>query len=345
MKKQTLIIAVSLLLAVIMVKPAVAQSNNTIEVSFQPQVDMVFTVGDPVLLTLSVRHPTDYHVIQPQLDEVWGDFVVHSQSQGKTIDNGDGTETTTQVIDLRAFAPGTFSTPPLTIKVSDSGGDLQEVSIPPTSVEITSVLMEGDDQLRDIKPQADLPYSNILPWIVAGLLGILGFAGFIFWRRRQHALLTEAVIDTRLPHEVALDQLRSIEGLRLPDQNRFKEHYTLLSDCIRTYMENRYEIPVLERTTYEIQISLKLAEIHPEVQRLFIELLTESDLVKFAKVTPNKSDALQALESARHIVEVTKPVMTENDSVSNGDQSAASTPGNGTYKIPENIPNGKEATI
>ena len=32
---------------------------------------------------------------------------------------------------------------------------------------IGAVLVEGDSQLRDIKPQAELPYLNLLPWIIA----------------------------------------------------------------------------------------------------------------------------------------------------------------------------------
>jgi hypothetical protein len=68
--------------------------------------------------------------------------------------------------------------------------------------------------------------------------------------------------------------------LGLPESGHFKEHYTLVSDCIRVYMERTFQIPVLERTTSEIRSSLKGTAITPDVSRKFLFLLDESDLVK-----------------------------------------------------------------
>ena len=107
-------------------------------------------------------------IILPELEADWGEFVVVSQSPPATVDNTDGTKTTSQVIDARLFAPGEFSTPPTPITVVDGSGGLGEVIAPPAPIVVTSVLVEGDTNLRDIKPQAELPYSNPLPWIVGG---------------------------------------------------------------------------------------------------------------------------------------------------------------------------------
>jgi hypothetical protein len=343
MNKRIMILPLLILMAMIIVSPAMAQKSEPIEVSLQVQEGVGFTVGDPIPLTLEVRHPAGYHVIQPELDEAWGDFVVHSQSPATTVDNGDGTESTSQVIDVRIFAPGEFSTPSMTVKVSDGNGGLLEVTAESTTVHINSVLVEGDNQLRDIKPQAELPYKNFWPWIIAVLLIGLSLVGFFYLWRRKRVNLATAPLDNRLPHEVALDQLNSIEGLRLPDRGRYKEHYTLVSDCIRIYMERRYQIPVLERTTAEIQASMKIAEIHPEIRREFIELLTESDLVKFAKFTPGKTDAKQIIISARHIVEVTKPFEVEVESAGEGDSGTSNPDAN--QKMPQSFGEGKEAVV
>ncbi len=52
-----------------------------------------------------------------------------------------------------------------------------------------------------------------------------------------------AAVDNRLPHEIALDDLTRIGQLGLPEQNRFKEHYTLVSDTIRIYIERTQGVP------------------------------------------------------------------------------------------------------
>jgi len=273
--------------------------------------DGEYTVGDPLPLLLSVHHPAGHQVLQPQLDASWGDFLVNSQSAGTTITNPDGSETTNLLIDARLFSPGTYNSPPLTITVSDAAGQLTETTAQPVSVDIASVLVEGDADLRDIKPQAALPYIDYLPWIAGVGALALGMGGLYFIYRRQRSQLTLAAVDNRLPHEVAFDELNRVEDLKLPHAGRFKEHYTLVSDCIRVYMEKTYQFPVLERTTGEIKANLKRTMVSNEIANQFIDLLDESDLVKFSKFTPDVASARRLLVQGREIVEITKPVTVE----------------------------------
>jgi hypothetical protein len=308
-RRRLTLISLLLATALFVVVPAV-QAASPIEATLKAEGNE-WTVGDPVQLTLAVTHPADHTVIMPELGENWGDLIVRSQSPATTTSNEDGTETTSQAIDVRLFAPGTFATPPLAITVSDGVGELVEVTAPPIELTITSVLVEGDAELRDIKPQAELPFSNLLPWIASGVAvaAILGGASLL-WRRRR-ARLALATVDNRPPHVVALDELARVEKLGLPESGRFKEHYTLVSDCIRTYVERTYSIPVLERTTYEVQESLKTVDFRPDVARLFISFLDESDLVKFSKFRPDVLSAYQLLAGGRQIVEMTQPILVE----------------------------------
>jgi len=234
---------------------------------------------------------------------------VRDLSAPTTVDNGDGTKTTSLVLDARLFAPGTVETPPLNITVADDAGQLSEVVAPPITVTISSVLVEGDTDLRDIKPQAELPFATLWPWIAGGLLVLflLG-AGAWLWRARRKRLAL-ALVDNRLPHEKALDELERIEKLGLPEKGRFKEHYTLVSECIRHYIGQTYDIPVIERTTAEIQTSLKATTIKPAVASHFLALLDESDLVKFSKFKPDVASAHELVLMGRQIVEVTKPII------------------------------------
>ena len=106
---------------------------------------------------------------------------------------------------------------------------------------------------------------------------------------------------------LALDGLRIVKGLRLPEQGRFKEHYTLVSDTVRIYVERRFGVPALERTTGEIRPDLARTAMTPEVSALLLAFLQESDLVKFSQWTPDVESAQQLLVHGRMIVEATKP--------------------------------------
>ncbi len=311
MNKRLVFIPLLLLIALFMVGTAAAQTPVT-AVVIAPEGP--FTVGDPVELQLAVTHPVGYHIIQPELPENWGDFFVNSQSPATTVTLDDGTEMTMVLIDTRLFAPGEFSTPPLTITVTDGAGQLSEVTAAPVPVTLASVLVEGDSELRDIKPQAEMPFVNLLPWIAAVLLlAAFGSLFFLWWKRRQ-ARLALAAVDNRLPHEIAFDDLTRIGQLGLPEQNRFKEHYTLVSDTIRIYIERTQSVPMLERTTGEIRSGLRSSSLTANNTQQLIVFLEESDLVKFSKFAPSEAEAYELITQARQIVEVTKPiVITKED--------------------------------
>ena len=104
------------------------------------------------------------------------------------------------------------------------------------------------------------------------------------------------MVDKRLPHERALDELNAIEAMRLPQQGRFKEHYSLVSDCVRGYVERAFGVPALERTTGEIQADLAAAGFAPEVQAALVAFLQDSDLIKFTTLTPDAASAVKLLQ-------------------------------------------------
>jgi hypothetical protein len=289
-------------LLLLAVAPAAAQGDGPVTATLSAP-DSQLTVGDPIQLTLTLTHPAGYQVILPTLPDAWGDFAIVSQSPATVVDNADGTATTAIRIDARLFQPGAFTTPALEVSVTDGQGGLQTVMAAPAAVSVTSVLTEGDTELRDIKPQAILPMPAAWPWIAAGL-AVVALVAAVVWRSRRRGKIA---LDNRQAHEVALDGLTIIEGRRLPEQGRFKEHYTLVSDIVRVYVERRFAVPALERTTGEIRPDLARVDIAPEVSALLIAFLQESDLVKFSKWTPDVESAQQLLAHGRMIVEATKP--------------------------------------
>ena len=271
-----------------------------------------WTVGDRIPLRLRATYPAGLTVSLPELPEAWGPFEVLQQSLIKPVGNEDGRLTTVREATVTLWAPGNHQTPALSVRYRGADDQLYEVSVPPLSITVVSVLAEGETEKRDLKPQASLPRPPIWPWILGGLL-LTASVGAVGWatlaRLRRRAVSSSAptpVIDPRPPHEIAYSELDRIAALNLPARGELKRHYTLVADCLRAYVQGRYHIPAMDQTTEELLAAFRRAGVDRGHVHLFRELLAEADVVKFAKFFPPIEQAQMTIGQARHIVDVTK---------------------------------------
>lgn len=311
--QKTIFFAITIIL--LLVVPVMAQAPADVTVRFAAQTDTL-TVGDPVALTLQVTYPADYQIDLPELPQAWGDLEVLSQSAAQTT-AADGTQTTTQVVQVTAFAPGAFSTPELAVSFTDGAGQTISRVAPPITLTVQSVLVKDDATLRDIKPQAQLPVPPVWPWILAGLAlaALLGWGGWQLYRylkprlaRASGVAVAAPVLDLRPPHQIALEELARIEGLDLPGQGRFKEYYSLVSECQRRYLQGVSGLAAMDLTTDEIRAGLRQTGIEAARARAFVALFSVCDLVKFARFIPTREDAGRLIPQARALIEVAATV-------------------------------------
>ncbi|RMF00007.1 MAG: hypothetical protein D6768_13810, partial [Chloroflexi bacterium] len=318
---QWLTVALLAILMVLAGSPvARAQSPEDADVNFyvvQSAEDAPLTVGDRITLRLEVTHPPDSRVQLPQIEKEWGDFEVVSQTGQDTVVQDDGTAVTRKDIVVSLFAPGQYQTPPLVVTHRKADNTFEELGAPVIPLTISSVLVEGDDTLRDIKEQFTLPVPPTWPLVLAGLLlGAALAAGLLYvgqwaynrwWQKTPLADAPQPVIDTRPPEVIAYAELDRISALDLPAQSKIKQHYSLVADCLRDYIERRYQIPALEQTTDELNSAFRRSAVPLEIAGRFINLFYLSDLVKFARLKPGVSDAYQLLDTARALVADTTP--------------------------------------
>jgi hypothetical protein len=270
-----------------------------------------WTVGDRIPLRLRATYSADIQVSLPELPQAWGPFEVQEQASLEPIVNGDGSVTAIREAHVTLWAPGDYQTPPLAVRYWDTNDQLQEVLAPPLTITVVSVLGAGETEKRDLKPQISLPRPPLWPWLLGGssLAAALGVAGWLLLarlRRRATPLSTMAMpLDTRPPEEIAYGELDRIAALDLPAQGEMKRHYTLVTDCMRAYVQGRYRIPALDRTTEELVSALRQTRVDRRHTSLLRELLTDADLVKFAKTRPPINQARAVVDQARHIVDAT----------------------------------------
>ena len=153
MKRLLTLMPLLALLTAIFASSAAAQSPASATIQLIGDAETL-TVGDPLTFELAVQHLDGTQAVFPQLDAQWGDFEVTGQTATEISGAEAGMVTTSQQINATAFAPGAFAPPAVSVAIYDSGGNVTEVSAESQPITINSVLIEGDTELRDIKPQA-----------------------------------------------------------------------------------------------------------------------------------------------------------------------------------------------
>jgi hypothetical protein len=110
---------------------------------------------------------------------------------------------------------------------------------------------------------------------------------------------------------VAIERLDQLAGSDLLENGQIKLYYIELSEIIRQYIGGRYFVVALEMTTTEVLDGLEKSELLKEDWECFEQLLTQSDLVKFAKYKPQTKTAKDHLQLAYEIVDSTKLILEE----------------------------------
>lgn len=81
---------------------------------------------------------------------------------------------------------------------------------------------------------------------------------------------------------------------------------------MRGYLEERFKVPALERTTDDLLLELRTSPIAPDLQQQLANMLRLADLVKFAKAVPSATENERMLTGAREFIKATIPTNTES---------------------------------
>jgi hypothetical protein len=193
--------------------------------------------------------------------------------------------------------------PAIAVEFYTPDGDTLFAFADEVSVPVRQIAGEGANT-RPLKEQWVAPRSYWM-WIVAGAALVAAAALLIWWLRRRARRVEEAPPEPVLPPDfVALTELTRIDKMELLRDGQFKKYYTLVVEAVRRYVEARFQVDAMDRTTTELLD--ELARRRRRVEKLD-GLLGEADLVKFAKYVPSVETATAAMSTAREIVVKTTP--------------------------------------
>lgn len=280
-------------------------------------------IGDHVTLTLVLNSQFTKQILWPEIgDTISAEVEVIGRTESDTLkQRGDGTLEIERVYKITSFDSGFFVIPPF--RFVEAGDSSRMAETEAILIEVYTMEVDTAEAFKDIKNPYGVPYTwdEFIPEAIV-TLGVLIFLLLVYllyryWKNRPKKEIVEEVF-VRDPYEIAIESLQLLDGKKLWQQDKIKEYYTELTDIIRTYIENRYDIIALEMTTDEIMESLTYTQASPGDREKLGQLLSMADMVKFAKSKPIVSEHEMNMSRAYDFVRDTR----QPDDLSNAVENA-----------------------
>ena len=194
----------------------------------------------------------------------------------------------------------------------------------PLSIKIVDMPIDTTQQaITDIKDVYNPPIDWMFYLTIVGsiLLAILLIALILYLvnkylksRENKEEEIIEP-IDPRKAHEIAYEELELLRQKQLWQSQQFKLYYTELTEILRRYISNRYDIDAMEQTSDDIVTEFRrnkeLKEKKEEI-KLLSDVLQVADLVKFAKWQPLPDECERSFHQVTQFVDQTKETIIVN---------------------------------
>jgi hypothetical protein len=251
------------------------------------------TLGQPLGLEIELEYPLTFDLLSPDLRLVWSDFQFTLTELTGPIIIDDRQQVFLRG-NIQFFELGQQTIPPIAFIFLDSKMDTVLSESSDLTVSVNSVLMQNEQEIRDIKPPVYIT-GGVSVWLVLvitvvlfAVIGMLVFLGLRRYRRRtSHE--EDKIIEVDF-----IAEFNRIAQMGLLEKGEIKLYYSLLSDNLRKFLENRWVEEAMEKTTGEIENILRKQNIDNDLIRRTGLYLSTADLVKFARFHPDIDNANHA---------------------------------------------------
>lgn len=273
-----------------------AGASGAVQASFELDPPAV-EVGEPVALTLVVRHPSAVRVQAGELepDESW--VLFDASGRATRPDPGaPGRALTTRTFRLASLEPGERELPSVTI-AWDQGDVRRQVDVAPAVVSVASVLApdeSGPRPLKGFRDVEDVPRAPLRPlaWAVLGSVGALALASLAFVvAKRRRGAPAEAPAE---PSPTAV--LATLEPRAEPAA--VAAVYSAMTRELRRAASARADVEVPGGAT-DAEWVAELARVDAELGRRVAAFLRRAEPVKYAAQRPTAFAVREALDEAR----------------------------------------------
>ena len=277
-----------------------------------PDTNIIY-IGDQIHFIVSAAFPEDSEVSLNTVSDTLSEKIIILGTPGRdTISMADGSRAIIDDYIITSFEAGTYVIPPFYAETA-YGDSINRVYSGYSELTVKKPLItpaDTTDVIFDIvgPRKAPLTLREILPYVILAALMIL-----ILWLLARY-LPRKPVRKLKRPgppaepaHIIAMRELERLKLEQLWQKGEIKEYYSRLSEILRIYIDNRFEISSPELTTDEtVRMLLRAALLKKDEMTLIRELLSLSDMVKFAKYLPHEETHESSYVNSVMFVEKTR---------------------------------------
>ncbi|MBL4862124.1 MAG: hypothetical protein JKY09_03790 [Crocinitomicaceae bacterium] len=284
-------------------------------------------IGQAITLTYSVKSESSDSIrFEPQVEAIQSrllkggtlsedgiEFEIRDAFRDTFIFNKKKKEWVGQYV-ITAWDSGMYLLPGPDIIINDSTFTFKDIVVHCLFVDP----IDGID-LYDIKENyADIPdrpfsFPEFLEknwwWL---LFILIALSGFIYFKRKEKTEPEEEEENPISLKQRALIAIEALEAEKLWEIDKLKKHFVELSYILRSYLTSRYNISLLEKTTYETKLLLTKKGLNEDTVETISRILSQSDMVKFAKSQPDLIAILRISTLAKQIIAETSPLEFDN---------------------------------
>lgn len=268
----------------------------------------IIVIGDQINLSFKAVVPNDVELEFPALKDsiVSGIEILNAGDlKSKALDNN--LKELLLEYKITAFDTGLYVIPSYQIHVKHKGYT-NVVRTESLQLGVTTFKVDTSKGYTDVVAPKEAPinFAEIMPFFLWGLLGVvllaLGFYVFKKWKSKESVFfVTEKPKEPA--HIIAFRDLDRLKKEKLWETGKIKEFHSQVTEALRIYVENQFDISAMEQTSMEI---LQAAKKEPLLNERLVEkledILLRADFVKFAKAEPLGNENQQSLDYAYDIV-------------------------------------------
>lgn len=277
-------------------------------------------IGDQVKLLLEVECGSNDKVKFPLLPDSIAPFIeITERSKIDSVSAGVNRKKLFQEYTITSFDSGYHAIPAFPFEIHTNGltstVETNHLTLEVHTLPKLDSLMQALKGPIDIKApyEAPLTFKEIAPWIfgtilVAGLLFLIWYA---LRKRKDNQPLFAIPQKPKEPaHVIALRELDRIKEEKIWQQGKTKLYYSELTTVLRQYINDRFDIQAMEQTSIETIAAFKYRRslVDEKSFENLQRILTNADLVKFAKYEPLPDENNMALVDSYFFVNQTKIV-------------------------------------